>query len=194
MEHRFVLNLIRHFPTHGNKEKKYIGWTDEPILPIQVEAQSHIKEVWGSDLVRCRQTASLLFPFAAYHENPDWRECHFGLWEEMTYDQLRQDLHYRKWIDDPFRITPPEGESLEAVAERVDRAVGALTGGEEFTVITHGGPIRYLLSKATGKEFQQQKAFLGYRHRLTWESRTAYEEGALCKSFLVEPLMESGNT
>ena len=32
MANGFVLYLIRHLPTLGNKERKYIGWTDEPIL------------------------------------------------------------------------------------------------------------------------------------------------------------------
>ena len=32
MANGFVLYLIRHLPTVGNKERKYIGWTDEPIL------------------------------------------------------------------------------------------------------------------------------------------------------------------
>ena len=29
------LYLIRHLPTAGNREKKYIGWTDEPIGPVE---------------------------------------------------------------------------------------------------------------------------------------------------------------
>ena len=29
------LYLIRHLPTAGNREKKYIGWTDEPIEPVE---------------------------------------------------------------------------------------------------------------------------------------------------------------
>lgn len=193
MDSYFILNLIRHLPTAGNQQKKYIGWTDEPILPVQVESVLHHGAIWGSDLLRCRQTAFLLFPNADYHENPDWRECSFGLWEEKTYNQLMEDPHYRNWIDDPFRFVPPGGESLGTVADRVDRAVGTLTGGEEFTVVTHGGPIRYLMSKATGEKFQQQKAYTGHRHRLVWESRKAYEEGALCKSCSVEPLMGNGN-
>ncbi|RNF40049.1 histidine phosphatase family protein [Planococcus salinus] len=193
MDRRFALNLIRHLPTAGNSQKKYIGWTDEPILPVQVEPVPHLKEVWGSDLQRCRQTASLLFPAAAYYEDSGWRECNFGAWEEKTYNQLVQDPLYRNWIDDPYRFTPPDGESLEALAKRIDQTIKSMPDREEFTVVTHGGPIRYLLAKATGGKFQEQKAHLGYSHRLVWKSRSAYEEGALCTSFSVEPLTESGN-
>ena len=32
MADRFVLYLIRHLPTAGNEQRRYIGWTDEPIL------------------------------------------------------------------------------------------------------------------------------------------------------------------
>ncbi|HSI67760.1 MAG TPA: histidine phosphatase family protein [Planococcus sp. (in: firmicutes)] len=189
MEHAFVLNLIRHFPTEGNVLKKYIGWTDEPILSLQVAPDPKIKEVWGSDLLRCRESAALLFPNAEYHENVDWRECNFGLWEERTYAQLEKNPEYRNWIDHPFEVTPPQGESLQAMALRIDKAVGALPEKESLTVITHGGPIRYLAARATGGAFWQQTALHGHCHRMVWESKRALEEGSLCTSFSVEPLM-----
>lgn len=189
MEHAFVLDLIRHFPTEGNGLKKYIGWTDEPIMPIQVTPIPHMKEVWGSDLLRCRQTAALLFPYAEYHASDNWRECNFGLWEEQTYIQLAGNPEYRNWIDDPYETTPPQGESLQMMAHRIDRAVASLPERETLTVITHGGPIRYLASRATGRDFRQQTAWHGHRHRMVWENRNAFKEGALCTSFSVEPLM-----
>ena len=34
MADRFVLHLIRHLPTAGNEQRKYIGWTDEPIVAM----------------------------------------------------------------------------------------------------------------------------------------------------------------
>ena len=50
------LYLIRHLPTAGNREKKYIGWTDEPIEPVEDRvSETPIPErngfVYGSDLI-----------------------------------------------------------------------------------------------------------------------------------------------
>lgn len=61
MDQPFVLRLIRHAPTRGNQQKRYIGWTDESILPFQAEPDLALGNVIGSDLKRCRQTAAILF-------------------------------------------------------------------------------------------------------------------------------------
>lgn len=193
MDAAFVLDLIRHFPTEGNGLKKYIGWTDEPIRSIQASPVPQVKEVWGSDLLRCRQTAALLFPHAAYHASEDWRECNFGLWEEHTYEQLHENMHYRNWIDNPFGVTPPQGESLQTMIRRIDRAVEALPEQDSVTVVTHGGPIRYLAARATGEDFRQQTALHGHCHRMIWRSRSAFKEGLLCTSYSVVPITAKGD-
>ncbi|MBB5179492.1 alpha-ribazole phosphatase [Planomicrobium koreense] len=193
MDNVFILHLIRHAPTAGNKEKRYIGWTDEPVLPFEGENNPFVRNVWGSDLMRCRQTAKVLFPNAVYHADPDWRECHFGKWERKTYEQLKNCQTYRDWIDDPEETAPPEGESLKQLAIRIDRAVRSLPEGNEFTIVTHGGPVRYLAAKATGHAFNQQTALHGHRYSITWQSRKAYEEGQQCISYSAAPLTANAN-
>lgn len=193
MDGTFILHLIRHAPTAGNAARQYIGWTDESVLAFEPLAEPTIEHVWGSDLKRCRQTAELLFPNADYHADRNWRECHFGGWERKTYAELQHDEHYRSWIDDPMGIMPPGGESLTAMSDRIEQAVKALPAGNEFTIVTHGGPIRYLLSLATGRPFQQQTALHGHRHSLSWRNREAFEEGQVCESFSVEPLTANAN-
>lgn len=189
MDDNFILHLIRHAPTAGNKAKQYIGWTDEPALPFQPLPDLTIENVWGSDLLRCRQTAAAIFPNATYHADSGFRECHFGLWEKKTYAELETDLHYRNWIAEPWQVTPPKGESLLDLSHRVERAVKALPQGQEFIIVTHGGPIRYLMARAFGKDFQEQRVMHGYCHSIVWQNRHAFEEGEVCKSFSVEPIM-----
>lgn len=193
MDSTFILHLIRHAPTAGNTLKQYIGWTDEPVLAFEPLVDLTLELVWGSDLKRCRQTAAILFPKADYHEDRNWRECHFGGWERKTYAELEHDKHYRSWIDDPGGTVPPGGESLTDMSHRVEQALAVLPGGNEFTIVTHGGPIRYLLSKANGRTFQQQTALHGHRHTLIWENRKAFKEGQTCISFSVEPLTVNAN-
>ena len=188
MDEPFVLYLIRHAPTRGNEQKRYIGWTDESILPFIAKPNRQLTQVMGSDLKRCRETAALLFPTATYIANRDLRECHFGQWEMKTYQQLKDSQHYRNWIDDPWNVTPPGGESLTDMAERVERGMRKLPKGKEVTLVLHGGPIRYLLAQALGEKFQDQIALHGGCHQITWQSRQAFEERALCTSFSVVPL------
>lgn len=193
MGNAFVLRLIRHAPTAGNLRKAYIGWTDEPVLPFEAKADHNTHLVWGSDLLRCRQTARLLFPNARYEANADWRELNFGDWEKKTYDDLQCNERYRNWIDDPETIQPPNGESLLQLAERIGRAIEAFSETGDFTVVTHGGPIRYILSKANRQPFFSQQAAHGHCYTVSWASKSAYKEGHPCISYSVEPLTANGN-
>ena len=193
MGNAFVLRLIRHAPTAGNMRKAYIGWTDEPILPFEAMPDHGTRFVWGSDLLRCRQTAHFLFPDAHYEATADWRELNFGEWEEMTYGDLEYNERYRKWIDALETIKPPGGESLQQLAERVDRAIDAFSETGNFTVVTHGGPIRFILSKASGQQFFSQQAAHGHCYTVIWASKSAYKEGDPCISYSVEPLTASAS-
>ena len=54
--------LIRHFRTQGNLERRYIGRTDEPILPGQTgNILCCPEKIITSPMLRCKQTARLLF-------------------------------------------------------------------------------------------------------------------------------------
>ncbi|MBT2583026.1 histidine phosphatase family protein [Planococcus sp. ISL-109] len=194
MGHAFILRLIRHAPTAGNVRKAYIGWTDEPVLPFTVQPDESKQVVWGSDLLRCRQTAQGFFPNAKYIADSDFRELHFGDWEKMTYNDLEMDAHYRSWIDDPKKLAPPNGEYFQQLAWRIDAAVERFSETGDFTVVTHGGPIRYLLSRANGQPFFSQQAVHGHCYTIAWTSKSAYKEGQRCISYSAEPLMANGNT
>ncbi|WP_033541786.1 histidine phosphatase family protein [Planococcus sp. CAU13] len=193
MDNDFILHLIRHAPTAGNVRKQYIGWTDEPVLPFRAKSDKSCRVVWGSDLQRCRQTASILFPNAEYRAVTNFRECNFGQWEMKTYKELAHNQSYRAWIDDPLVNIPPDGESFSQVILRVEEALQNLPAGNEFTILMHGGPLRYLLARAKKQAFNEQYALHGDCHTIVWESRKAFGEGARCKSYSVEPLMAKDN-
>ena len=196
MDKPFILTLIRHLPTQGNREKKYIGWTDESVLPnIHTKKLNRvINQVIGSDLLRCRQTAEQLFQGTAYIPNEQLRECSFGDWEEKAYDQLKQDALYRAWLDNPRQAAPPNGESLEVMETRVMWALYKIVNEfEQPIIITHGGPIRFLLTEFASKEksFWEWKVPHGSMYTLQWESKEHVLEGKRCTSFSVEHLMEN---
>lgn len=87
--------LIRHGATAGNLEKRYIGRTDEPLCALG-ESQAialapslpQCDTVFSSPLLRCRQTAGILFPERKINIIQDLRECDFGLFEGKNADEM----------------------------------------------------------------------------------------------------------
>ena len=92
--------LIRHSITKGNLEKRYIGTTDEPILPVSsVSGVPEVEIVLASPLLRCRETAGLLYPRLDPVLIEGFRECDFGAFEGKNYRELTGDQDYQAWID-----------------------------------------------------------------------------------------------
>ncbi|SDN25276.1 alpha-ribazole phosphatase [Psychrobacillus sp. OK028] len=196
MANPFTVTLIRHLPTKGNRDKKYIGWTDEPIIGgLKIKKfPNENRQVVGSDLVRCKQTAAEVFGGTPYTVNANFRECSFGDWEQKTYNELKEDDSYRNWLNDQQQLAPPNGESLEALGSRVLQAF--LETSEKFEqpiIVTHGGPMRFLLTKFASEEksFWDWEVLHGSMFTLNWPDKKAVLEGKRCTSFSVEHLMES---
>lgn len=198
MARRFVLTLIRHLPTAGNKNRQYIGWTDEAILPIQsesVQLSSAPKIVYCSDLRRAKESAQLYFPGTPYESDARLRESFFGDWEGKTYDMLKGNKRYRKWIDNPTVEKPPNGESLRDVELRVVDFLTHLSLEEDaYFIVTHGGPIRLLLTKFSPEphDFWSWKVPHQSIWRLEWESVEAFKEGKRCASLSAVSITEKG--
>ena len=82
----------------------------------------------------------------------DLIETDFGGWEGLTFGEAADrdpDLH-RKWLRDT-RVTPPDGESFDSVAERVRRAQARIINehqGQNVLVVSHVTPIKTLLRMA----------------------------------------------
>ena len=183
-------------PTNGNRDKKYIGWTDEPIIMGMKtnKITYETKQIIGSDLIRCKQTADQLFSRVPYTGSENFRECSFGDWEQKTYNELKEDPQYRNWLDDPRQVTPPNGESMETMESRVLPAfLETVERLEQPIIVTHGGPIRFLLTTFANieKSFWDWEVPHGCMHILHWTSKEAVLEGKRCTSFSVEHLMEN---
>ncbi|MCG7343869.1 histidine phosphatase family protein [Sporosarcina sp. ACRSL] len=186
------LYLIRHLPTAGNREKKYIGWTDEPIesVPNLVREfpMSATGVVYGSDLMRARQSAALLLPDADYVADARLRECHFGEFEGKTYADLELDKDYRNWLDDPQSFAPRGGESLAEVEKRVLETLVSLPNGG--VVVTHGGPIRIALTRFSPepRDFWSWQIPHGSAWKFEWRNYDEMKEGGGCVSLSEVPI------
>lgn len=153
--------FFRHGATKGNREHRYVGSTDEALLPEGENAleallespafgqvQGEAKQVYVSPLVRCRQTAELLFPELSQIAVPDLRECDFGAFEYKNYEELNGNPEYQKWIDSYGACGFPGGETKEEFTERCGKAflqVVHSTEEERLLFVVHGGTIMALL-------------------------------------------------
>ena len=196
MANRVMLTVIRHLPTIGNQQRQYIGWTDEPIIPVEKVHHPRLGNptiVHCSDLQRCQQSARRYFPHATLRPDRRWRELHFGEWEGKTYAQLKSIEEYRQWIDDPFTRKPPNGESVHDVKKRLFKAIQDLpTEDVHHVVVTHGGPMRILFTACapTQTDFWSWNIPHGSVWQCQWNSDKAMKEGARCTSLSAVPITE----
>ena len=150
---RFI--LIRHGKTQGNLEGRYIGCrTDEPLCPqgrseLQRIIPPPVDLVVCSPMLRCRETATILYPGHAPLIIDDFRECDFGSFEGHNYTELNDLPEYQAWIDSNGELPFPGGESRADMVKRVSIAFSSLMSGSGQTVavIAHGGTIMAIMSQ-----------------------------------------------
>lgn len=148
--------LIRHGMTEGNRHARYIGITDEPLCPQGREQLSECRYprpqvVYASPLLRCRQTAEILYPHLEPRIVGRLAECDFGDFENKNWKELSGDPRYQQWIDSGGTLAFPGGESPAAFKER---SVGGFEEAVEQCLtekidvaafLVHGGTIMSIL-------------------------------------------------
>ena len=175
--------LIRHFATPGNEKRQYIGSTDEVLsektaflkrsypIPEYIIASpmkrcvQTAKRIWGTDLSGC--------PIVL---EPLMRECDFGQFEGKTYEQLKKNAAYIKWLKSGGITAFPGGEDQEEFRKR---CVEGMKKQVRFLIarhvkyaafVVHGGTIMAILSKWAVPQFDyfhwQVKNGCGYGVRL----------------------------
>lgn len=154
---------IRHGRTKENQDGKYIGHLD---VALGREGKDQVKQlasllptdrpaaIYCSDLKRCQETADVISKNWGIKpvSTPALRELHFGRWEGKSYLEIDNEdpALLKAWIGDPYRQSPPEGETLLQLGQRVDKWLNDLkrtmNRDEAAIVVTHGGVIRWFQS------------------------------------------------
>jgi alpha-ribazole phosphatase len=182
MDDVVVITLFRHGITEENKRQAYLGWNDSPLCSSEIVKLKNYQLpeqqlVFSSDLGRCLETAKHLYPDKTPEKLAEFREMHFGEWTGKTYVELENNSDYRNWLDDFNTVAPPKGERYLEFAHRVERgweeiiARMMLINENRATLITHGGVIKYLLTRYAPeqKEFWDWKVPHGGGFELVWE-------------------------
>ena len=151
--------LIRHGETAGNQKQRYIGRrTDEPLLPQSQEVLKQLdygepQAVYASPMLRCTQTASILFPGKPLNIIDELAECDFGEFENKNYKELDGNADYQAWVDSKGMLPFPGGESREEAKRRnltgFDKAVTRCIrrGISQAALVIHGGTIMNIMEE-----------------------------------------------
>lgn len=180
-EIKINLTLIRHGKTPSNREHRYLGVTEEALSgegrkQLEILAEKDIlKKPWLlfiSPMLRCQESAGILFPGRKAYPIEEWREMNFGAYEGKNYEDLKNDSYYQKWIDSNGTLPFPEGESQQEYIKRCHRgllnatkiieekiarevAENQMTESQprNITAVVHGGTIMALLHILAGGNY-----------------------------------------
>jgi len=169
------LYLVRHGETELNKQYRYIGRTDVGLSAEgkrQAEALAEylkaegITAIYSSDLKRAAQTAGIIAKPLSINIKltKDLREIDFGDWEGLTYAEIDALDHeyFQSWMNDPVAVAIPGGERWDRFEHRVLRAVESIVEHEKdgnVIAVSHGGPIRIIMTHLNGDDGEYFKAF-----------------------------------
>ena len=148
------LSVQRRYSGRGNPELTALGREQAANAARYLASRGGLAAVISSPLGRAKQTAAaaadaLGVPLTV---DDDLIETDFGKWEGLTFSEAseRDPQLHAQWLSDTS-VTPPEGESFDAVHHRVRRArnrIIAEYGGATVLVVSHVTPIKTLLRLA----------------------------------------------
>jgi broad specificity phosphatase PhoE len=151
------LYLVRHGETEWSSSHRHTGRTDIPLTEAgEHEAAAVARRLEGrsfetvltSPLKRAHRTCELAGLADNARIEPDAVEWDYGAYEGLTTDEIhRQRPDWRL-----FRDGCPDGESPQQVAERADRVLEQLRGGEgDRLLFAHGHFLRVLAARWLGQ-------------------------------------------
>lgn len=154
------LLLIRHGETDWNVERRCQGQEDPPLNSqgreqalLLADALSGISldVLYSSPLARARETARILKERlgVSLHLEPRLMEIHLGDWGSRLVTEVAENdaERYLRWDTDPWSVTPPGGESLFQVRERVHAAGDEIVRrhkGKTIGLVAHRIPLAML--------------------------------------------------
>ncbi|AGK52179.1 histidine phosphatase family protein [Bacillus sp. 1NLA3E] len=160
--------FVRHGQTDENAANRYLGHTDPSLNDLgrqqivnftkqfPVYFSENITSFYSSDLKRAQETAQIIRTSLLLNPPtpvPSLREMNFGDWECMTYERIMETnpVLVTSWVDNPFEVSPPNGETLLALGARFDTWLKQILHQagdvENILIVCHGGPIRWFRSK-----------------------------------------------
>ena len=146
--------FVRHFPTPGNRLRRYIGSTDEHLDMEAIKKGFYLSVecVVASPMKRCLETASIIYPTHKPMLCELMKECDFGIFEAKCYEELKDEPAYQKWLKSGGEAAFPGGESRSDFQRRCVRGLEEMLPNlmqkkyQKVAFVVHGGTIMAVLS------------------------------------------------
>ncbi len=160
------LIIIRHCETDSNKQKRYLGETDEPLNSVgRKQAKEladkvnelHFDILVSSPLKRALETAEIINQGRKeIIIEPRFKERNMGVYEGLTESEAKEKFPdiYSQNIARVFDKAAPGGETVEQVQKRVLEALKEVRekyNEKDILIVTHG-----FVAKAINKYFNPQ--------------------------------------
>ena len=129
------LILVRHGETDWNRADRIQGWLDIPLNEEGIkQAERLAKElskmkmaaIYSSPLKRALQTARAIAGEQQLKVDKvlALKEINQGKWQGLLVSEAKRKYKrlYSQWLRAPLEVSPPEGEGLEEVSRRAEKA------------------------------------------------------------------------
>lgn len=190
-----VLNIaiVRHGKTKWNMERKYMGRTDKPLCKegvaeikgfVEQGKYSKAEFVFASPLLRCKETAELIYPNTLVQYIDHLKECSFGEFEGKDYNTLKENPKYIAWLDSKGQSNLHGGEPFTDFSKRCVGGFYEVTdiaqekGFHNIAVVTHGGVIMHTMNHLTkGNNIFDWQVKNGCGYTFLFDTQTGKTEG-----------------
>ena len=182
---KLMLSLIRHGKTEANEKHLYCGKSDIHLSENGIRELNDIKNtikypkcnnLFTSGAKRANETLEILYPKKSYSEINEFWEYDFGDFEMKSYEMLKENKEYIKWITDKEgQVSCPNGESKIQYRKRIKEAFIRIV--QKFyeesintaVLVCHGGTIGTILEVFydSSKSFYEHQPSCGRGYALT---------------------------
>ncbi len=165
------IHFIRHGITEGNKKRWYYGSSDISLDKDGVELLEELTkrgiypnpdegDYYTTGMKRTEETFEIIYGEKNHRHISLLQEMDFGIFEKKSYEELKENAVYQKWINDETgESSPPEGESINDFHRRIQKGYEELSGYhklKEFSmrhegktahsvIVCHGGVISSIM-------------------------------------------------
>lgn len=187
------ISLIRHGKTFANEKKLYYGFSDISLSKSGIEELFNLKKTIKypsaklyitSGLIRANETMNILFNKKNYIIFEGFKEINFGDFELKSYNQLKNNKDYQKWIENIDENEIPNGETKKQFESRVINSFNTLLfycfykNIEDVVIICHSGVISLImlnLFNEENKNFYDWIPSYGRGYTITFDKNKNYK-------------------
>ena len=178
------LYLIRHGKTICNEKKLYCGSSDvslsengiKELLELKLKNQyPSCEKYYTTGLKRTIETLKIIYDDVEFEMIESLKEYNFGDFEMKSYEHLKENKDYIKWImDSKGNFKCPNGENKIQYKNRVKEGFKSTIensfkdGIKKLVIVSHGGTIGTIIEEFfdSSKSFYEHQPSCGKGYKL----------------------------